>query len=47
MKPLDLILIAALAAAGESEIAGGAYIARGYEHLGEKLSALGAEVRIT
>ncbi len=40
------LLIAALATSGESEITGAATIARGYEHLGEKLCALGAHVRV-
>lgn len=40
------LLLAALAAEGESEISNAATIARGYEHLADKLSALGAQVRI-
>ena len=40
------LLIAALSANGESEITNAAAIARGYEHLGDKLSALGARVKI-
>jgi UDP-N-acetylglucosamine 1-carboxyvinyltransferase len=40
------LLIAALSANGESEINSAASISRGYEHFGEKLSALGARVKI-
>lgn len=40
------LLLAALAATGESEILGAAAIARGYEHLEDKLLSLGARVRI-
>ena len=40
------LLIAALATTGESEICGAYTVGRGYEHLEEKLSALGALVRV-
>ena len=40
------LLIAALATAGESEITNAFTVARGYEHLEEKLGALGACVRV-
>ena len=40
------LLLAALATAGESEITNAATLARGYEHLEEKLTALGAQVRV-
>ena len=40
------LLLAALATAGESEITNAATLARGYEHLEEKLAALGAHVKI-
>ncbi len=40
------LLLAALATDGVSEIHNAATIARGYEHLGEKLARLGAEVTI-
>jgi len=39
------LLLAALATRGRSEIMGAATIARGYEHLSQKLTALGARVR--
>ena len=38
------LLIAALATKGVSEIGGAELIARGYEHLGEKLGSLGARL---
>lgn len=40
------LLLAALATGGESEITGAHAISRGYEHLEEKLTALGASVRV-
>ena len=40
------LLLAALATKGRTEITAAHTIARGYEHLGEKLRALGADVRI-
>lgn len=40
------LLLAALATKGESEITNAATLARGYEHLEEKLTALGARVRV-
>ena len=39
------LLVAALAAEGESRLAGERDIARGYEHLLKKLFSLGADVR--
>ena len=39
------MVIAALAARGESEISGVEYIERGYENIVEKLQALGADIR--
>ena len=39
------LLLAALATKGESEITNACMLARGYEHLAEKLAALGARVR--
>ena len=43
---LTALLLAALATAGESEITNAATLARGYEHLEEKLICLGARVKI-
>ena len=40
------LLLAALATKGESEITNACMLARGYEHLGEKLAALGAHVKV-
>ena len=40
------LLLAALAASGESEIRNAATIARGYDHLEEKLLGLGAHVKV-
>ena len=40
------LLLAALATAGESEITNAATLGRGYEHLEEKLTGLGARVKI-
>ncbi len=40
------LLLAALATKGETEITGASTIGRGYEHLGEKLRALGARVKV-
>ena len=40
------LLIAALATNGYSEIANAGTIGRGYEHLEEKLRALGALIRV-
>lgn len=40
------LLLAALGTRGESEITNAATLARGYEHLEEKLTALGASVRV-
>ena len=39
------MVIAALAAHGESEITGIHYIERGYEHIVEKLRGIGADIR--
>ena len=39
------LLLAALATSGRSEISNASTLARGYEHLEEKLVALGANVR--
>ena len=40
------LLIAALAARGQSEISNAATVGRGYEHLEAKLRALGARVNV-
>ena len=40
------LLLAALATSGQSEITNAATIGRGYEHLEEKLRALGASVTV-
>ena len=40
------LLLAALATSGESVITNAATLARGYEHLDEKLAALGAKIRV-
>ncbi len=40
------LVIAGLAAQGRTEVAGVRHIERGFEHLEEKLSSLGAEIRI-
>ena len=40
------LLLAALATRGESELTNAAQLARGYEHLGDKLRALGARIRV-
>ena len=41
------MIIAALAAQGESEITGVHYIERGYENIVEKLRGIGADIRET
>jgi len=47
MRAGAALVLAALAAEGESAIAGRHYIIRGYERLEEKLTALGARITVT
>ena len=45
-KKLKKMVIAALAARGQSEISGVQYIERGYESIVDKLRAIGADIRV-
>jgi UDP-N-acetylglucosamine 1-carboxyvinyltransferase len=45
LRAAAALILAGLAADGETEISGVQYLDRGYEHLVEKLHSLGADIR--